>query len=418
MTDLTTCRPEETTEQVHIEDISIGDRHRGDLGDINSLAESIQAVGLLHPVVVTPDHRLIAGLRRLKACQSLGWDTVPVRVVDTEELLRAEHDENAVRKDFTPSEAVAIGRELEKQEREKAKERETAGISQPPEPCGNLPQGSPGKTRDKVGRAIGMSGKTYEKAKRVVEAAEQDPNAYGELREKMDRTGRVDPAYKELRKRRKQERKRTVPADLPAPADRCRLICSDLATVGDEIEPGSVDWIITDPPYPKDYLGLFEELGRFASRALTDGGGLLCMTGQSYLPQVYEMLGRHLSYHWTLAYLTPGGQSAQMWQRQVNTFWKPVLWYAKGDYAGEWVGDVARSDVNDNDKRFHHWGQSESGMADIIDRFTLPGQTICDPFLGGGTTATVALGMGRRFTGIDIDPNCIRATRERMAANE
>lgn len=38
---------------------------------------SIDALGLMHPIVVTPDNRLVAGERRLRACQSLGWNTVP-----------------------------------------------------------------------------------------------------------------------------------------------------------------------------------------------------------------------------------------------------------------------------------------------------------------------------------------------------
>ena len=48
-----------------IDEIIVGKRHRRDLGDIASLAKSIDAHGLLHPIVVTCDGRLIAGERRL-----------------------------------------------------------------------------------------------------------------------------------------------------------------------------------------------------------------------------------------------------------------------------------------------------------------------------------------------------------------
>jgi ParB family chromosome partitioning protein len=47
--------------------IEIGHRFRRDLGDIDALAQNIADVGLLHPVVVTPNGELIAGLRRLRA---------------------------------------------------------------------------------------------------------------------------------------------------------------------------------------------------------------------------------------------------------------------------------------------------------------------------------------------------------------
>jgi ParB/RepB/Spo0J family partition protein len=65
-----------------VSDIRIGVRHRRDLGDIDELARSIDEVGLLHPIVVRSDGRLIAGERRLAACKRLGWQRVPVTVVD------------------------------------------------------------------------------------------------------------------------------------------------------------------------------------------------------------------------------------------------------------------------------------------------------------------------------------------------
>jgi len=169
----------------------------------------------------------------------------------------------------------------------------------------------------------------------------------------------------------------------------------------------AVDWIITDPPYPAEFLPLFSDLSAFAARVLKPGGSLVAMVGQSYLPEVMARLGERLAYQWTLAYLTPGGQAVQVWDRKVNTFWKPLLWYVNGEYAGGWIGDVTRSNVNDNDKRFHDWGQSESGMADIIERFTLPGELILDPFSGGHTTGIVAQALGRRYIGIEIDKDLV-----------
>ena len=50
-----------------VNEIQIGKRHRRDLGDIDGLARSIGDLGLLHPVVVRPDGKLIAGERRLAA---------------------------------------------------------------------------------------------------------------------------------------------------------------------------------------------------------------------------------------------------------------------------------------------------------------------------------------------------------------
>jgi ParB family chromosome partitioning protein len=65
-----------------IADIKVGDRIRRDLGDIGALGRNIARLGLLMPIAVTPDGRLLAGLRRLRACQGLGWRSIAVVVVE------------------------------------------------------------------------------------------------------------------------------------------------------------------------------------------------------------------------------------------------------------------------------------------------------------------------------------------------
>jgi site-specific DNA-methyltransferase (adenine-specific) len=43
-----------------------------------------------------------------------------------------------------------------------------------------------------------------------------------------------------------------------------------------------------------------------------------------------------------------------------------------------------------------------------------PGELVCDPFLGGGTTALAALSQGRNFVGADIDPSAIETAQGRL----
>lgn len=218
---------------------------------------------------------------------------------------------------------------------------------------------------------------------------------------------------RERRERREQMVETGLSALPESLADRCTLIESCVVELPKHVEPESVDVIVTDPPYGQDELQRYTELGQCAQVLLKPGGSLFCMCGQSYLPRVLHLLSDYLAYQWIVAYLTPGGQSAQLWQRKVNTFWKPVLWFAKGPYEGEWQGDVVQSVAND--KRFHDCGQSESGIGDLIDKYTTPGDLVLDPFLGGGTTALCALRLDRRFTGADEDPEAVAITRARIA---
>jgi len=64
-----------------IADIRVDERIRRDMGDIQGLAESIEDIGLLHPITVDETGLLLAGARRLAACKSLGWDEIAVRTV-------------------------------------------------------------------------------------------------------------------------------------------------------------------------------------------------------------------------------------------------------------------------------------------------------------------------------------------------
>ena len=174
----------------------------------------------------------------------------------------------------------------------------------------------------------------------------------------------------------------------------------------------SVDWIITDPPYPREFLGVYDDLAEIAAHVLKPGGSLLCMIGQSYLPQVVRSLEAHLTYHWTLAYLTQGGKASQLFDRSVNSFWKPVLWFTKGDYARHWIGDVTKSDAME--KQDHRWQQSASGMLDLMRRFVKPGDAVMDPFLGSGTTGVVALQQHCSFVGYDVDKKSVDISALRL----
>ncbi len=213
-----------------------------------------------------------------------------------------------------------------------------------------------------------------------------------------------------------------------------RVLEGDCFAFDVELSAEPVDFIITDAPYIAEVgaVGLCEQLAQHAPRWLKPDGSLLLMMGQMYLPEVVRLVAPHLHYRWTLAYLTPGGQSVQIWPHQVNTFWKPVFWFTNGGgrYRGGWRGDASSGEaewlagvgsdltasaVNANDKRDHEWGQSESGMVDLLGRFVLPGETVLDPFMGAGTTGVAALRLGCRFLGVDIKAENVRAAAERLA---
>lgn len=71
--------------------------------DVTELEKSIQTLGLIAPLVISPDNVILAGARRYQALLNLGYTEAPVMIVDKNELERelVSIDENLVRKDLS-----------------------------------------------------------------------------------------------------------------------------------------------------------------------------------------------------------------------------------------------------------------------------------------------------------------------------
>ena len=89
-------------------EIVVAERFRRDLGTLDGLKESIAELGLLQPIGVSKDKRLVFGERRLKACIELGYRKIPCVLVDGDyyRLRVAELHENVRRKEMTWDEQV------------------------------------------------------------------------------------------------------------------------------------------------------------------------------------------------------------------------------------------------------------------------------------------------------------------------
>lgn len=71
--------------------------------NVETLCQSIEEHGLLHPITVNSDGHLIAGMRRLEACRTLGFTSLAVTVVECDKI-RAELlqiDENLIRNELS-----------------------------------------------------------------------------------------------------------------------------------------------------------------------------------------------------------------------------------------------------------------------------------------------------------------------------
>src|SRR3972149_2058151 len=147
------------SEKWPIDKIKVGERFRKDLGNIEELAANIKEEGLYHPIVITSSGDLVIGRRRLKAYELLGEKEIPVNVLDLDSPIKSEYTENVMRKDFTPSEKVAIWQALESRQGQLRSDSEQTYV----------------KPIQQAAKMTGIGTDTLSKAKQVVEAAEENP---------------------------------------------------------------------------------------------------------------------------------------------------------------------------------------------------------------------------------------------------
>jgi 16S rRNA G966 N2-methylase RsmD len=190
----------------------------------------------------------------------------------------------------------------------------------------------------------------------------------------------------------------------------------DFYRLSEEIEDESVDHIITDPPYPEEFLDLWSQLSEVAARVLRPGGFCITYSGKMHLPEVIKRLSEHLSYYWQMI-LVHTGPPAGVHPVKVNTGYKPILVFYKPPInpQSEYISDIIMGTGREKDD--HEWQQAEGEIKIILERLTKPNDLILDPFAGSGTTIIGCLKNKRRCIGMEKDEETREKAKIRIKAN-
>lgn len=397
--------------------------------DFSQLVDSIRATGLEHPLVLSPDGMLLDGRNRLRACTQAG--VAPrFTVYDGDDITDYVVRVNIQRRHLTTGQKAFIATELLPHYEQEARRRmaDAGRSSAPGQPAAkgvaDLPtlstggrdveQQFPARSRDSAAKAVGTSGKAVAQAKRVATHAP-------DLADKV-RSGEMalDTAEKQAARRQKEQAEQgarkiklsNVTAD--AEGERWRLLAGDFRERLAELGTGTVDMIITDPPYPAEFLHLYDDLAFHAERVLKPQGLLLSLTGKIFLPDVMAKLGKQLTYGWCYCQPLPGANSRIM-ARHVAQTWKPWLAYSNGTWPSgmiDWHGDTTDPSVM---SKTYRWEQGAEPADYLIAALSPPGAVILDPFTGTGTYGMSALRQGRTFIGCEADEDRFTAAAERLA---
>jgi len=165
-----------------------------------------------------------------------------------------------------------------------------------------------------------------------------------------------------------------------------------------------VDVIITDPPYPYEFIECWSKLSELADYALKPSGLCIAMSGQLYLPEVMDRLGKHLNYYWTMC-VQMTAQKQIVHPVNIQCGWKPILIYQKAPKKkiSYCPSDFLTCDPKEVSKQDHEWQQPLKEYEILIDRFSEPGQLVLEPFAGSGTTLAACKNLKRRVIGIELD---------------
>lgn len=377
--------------------------------ELAELAADVKAQGLHEAVWLyrDPDRgvMLLDGRNRWRACEAAGAEC-RTRYYGGADPIAFSLSLNMKRRHLTAGQKAFTALEVEKLYASEAKRGRPRKDEQ--ETRADLHEYSPHERRSDVraAKATGASGRAVSQAKRVEQQAP-------DLAEKV-RAGHIaiDRAERIIRDReaehRRIEQAREEAAAQPAPTIvdiRVGDFREALADLHD------IDAIITDPPYPHEFIPLLGDLAAWADKVLAPDGILAVLMGQSYLPEVFRLLDGGRPYRWTACTLTLW-QSLVQHPRRVHTNWKPLLIYGGGPRI---TRDVFQAESGDaGAKSLHKWGQDYGMFHVIVERLTSRGQTVADPFAGSGTTLMAARALGRHAIGSDIDPAAVATARSRL----
>ena len=234
------------------------------------------------------------------------------------------------------------------------------------------------------------------------------------------------------------------------------VIRGDCLTVLRRLAPGTVDLAYLDPPFNtgrtlsaanaaygdtwpsvKAYLAFLRPRLEAVHRALKPAGSILlhCDWRCSHhlrlmLDELFGVSGFVNHLIWTYGL---GGSSPRRFARKHDD----VLYYAKGsDYFFEpplvpatsnrmkgqlkKASDVIRIPAINNmalERTGYPTQKPLALLSLLVNACCPPGGTVLDPFCGSGTTLVAAARSGRRFIGIDTNPDAVRISRDRLESS-
>jgi ParB family chromosome partitioning protein len=389
--------------------ITIKNRFRKDMGDVDEMAESLSERGQLQAIVVLENGELVIGERRVRAAQKLEWPTIRADVVqvnDKIEKMEMELDENVRRKSMTWQEVAMLEKAIFDMKSDKN------------------PKWSQRKQAEMRGTAVSGVNMRIQ----LAEAMELIPEL-GECETQ-------DEAWKEYKKLEEAAAVHHMRERVPESIKQAPKWAADHFMVGDalyemERQPGAkFDFAEIDPPYAIDlvarksrnedtgpddeyneidedeYPAFFETAATEVFRVLKQHSFAVFWYGLQHHCLVYDTLTRigfAVNPIPAIWYKGTVGQTAQP-DIALASCYEPFFLARKGQPR---MFRQGRSNVFPfqplaPSRKIHRTERPQELMQEILGTILFPGSEILVPFLGSGATLRAAYKLGHTGLGWDL----------------
>ena len=202
-----------------------------------------------------------------------------------------------------------------------------------------------------------------------------------------------------------------------------KIVCGDSLMLIKKIPGGSIETIITDPPYglntkgiPNDAdLSIFYKSLPELYRVLKKDGWFITFFSTKFLPKLFE--NNPFSYFWQIVLYCPeGGVRSPIGITKFMSCFifkkgTPRIIQRNKDIFQDTPGKMIEPDegfINHPTPKPKHF------IKKIMRMFTKEEDLILDPFIGSGSTAVACKQLKRRFIGIEINSKYVRLANDRL----
>lgn len=179
------------------------------------------------------------------------------------------------------------------------------------------------------------------------------------------------------------------------------LILGDCLEVMKTMPDKSVDAVITDPPYPDYYVdeyqyrdGLIDFLNDYKCRQL------VFWSAKVDFPLDYSAI------HIWDKMVGCGSEYERIFERNGNANYKIFR-----DY---FINSTVAAQMTNDEYTGHKSQKPLRLVKKLLLEFTNEGDNILDPFMGSGTTGVACVQTGRKFIGIEINPDYFAIAKKRI----